>query len=108
MSGRVFQVSKEEQRPSPVTITGPDGAQRTIPARDFRARPEGTPPPNEPELEKMAQSLESLVEGELKKQLVRLEGRELGLAIMNAIKFLAVRSKIPVAFGSELDDPPTE
>jgi len=62
---------------------------------------EPEPPPSEEEL---AESLEALVEKELKKQLRSLEGRELGLAIMNAIKFLAVRAKMPVTFGGELDE----
>jgi hypothetical protein len=108
MSGRVFTVSKEAQRPraEPVRIIGPDGSEQTMAARDFRTRPEPPPAPeSEPVPSPDAQTLEALVESELKKQLRSLEGRELGLAIMNAIKFLAVRSRIPVSFGSELDEP---
>ena len=50
-------------------------------------------------------TLEELVEAELKAQLRRVsDTKQMNLSIMNAIKFLAVRAKLPVAFGSGLDE----
>lgn len=61
--------------------------------------PHDDPPPGDA-------TLETLVETELKAQLRRHSGdsRLMNLSIMNAIKFLAVRAKLPVAFGSDLDE----
>ncbi len=49
-------------------------------------------------------SLELIVESKLKEQLQSSDPKVVGWGVVNAIKFLAVKAKLPVAFGSELDD----
>jgi len=91
MSSRAFQVSKETQ-----------GRQRLSELRREMDAIE-VPLPEEP-LPETSETLEALVETELKAQLrATTDARQMNLTIMNAIKFLAVRARLPVQFGSALD-----
>ena len=95
MSARVFSVSKEtQQRAKLGELREEMAAIPDTPAADLE--------------EKIPDSLESLVEEKLKYQMKYAKGEELSWAIVNSIKFLAVRSRIPIAFGTELDQPPEE
>lgn len=70
--------------------------------RDREALQPEPPPGDEP----LPDTLDAMIEAELKKQMrTRTVPRELDWTITTAIKFLAVRAKLPVAFGGELDEP---
>ncbi len=92
MSRRVIRVSEAQSR------------ERIAQLRDEMERVEVPPPPEPPAdtpPEDDGRSLEQLVEDELKTQLRQRPVQ--GYAVVNAIKFLAVKAKLPVQFGTELD-----
>lgn len=59
--------------------------------------------PPEEQTDEEGKSLETLVEDKLKYQLTHFTDKELGYALVNAIKFLAVKAKLPMVYGSELE-----
>lgn len=87
---RVFSVSREIQREAHAHVEK---------LKQERAATQAEPPDE-------TQTLDAMIEEELKKQMrTRTVPRELDWTITTAIKFLAVRAKLPVAFGGELDEP---